>query len=192
MKEDASIWDERYKNKNITPTSPSMLLVKFTPLLLSMKNRGATKALDIACGNGRNSKFLAQLGFEVEALDISSVALEFLKDFARIDAQLVDLDTFVLNKNYDVIADFYFLDRNLFVQIKNCLNPNGLFFYESFAQAPDGFFPLQTTSISLNRTLRDGEIRKEFSGFNVLCDEHKCIFRANTPHCVQMFVAQKI
>ena len=36
--------------------------------------KGEGAALDVACGNGRNSFFLAAMGFEVDAADISDVA----------------------------------------------------------------------------------------------------------------------
>jgi 2-polyprenyl-3-methyl-5-hydroxy-6-metoxy-1,4-benzoquinol methylase len=35
----------------------------------------AARALDIACGSGRNAVYLAERGFEVTAVDISPVAL---------------------------------------------------------------------------------------------------------------------
>src|SRR5512139_3688875 len=54
-------------------------------------------ALDIACGTGRNTIYLAQRGFAVSALDISSVALEEGRRRAQqvgleIDWQIGDLE----------------------------------------------------------------------------------------------------
>ena len=72
MIEDKIRWNEKYKNDSF-PNEPSDLVKKFYTL-----SRGK-KALDIAAGLGRNSIFLAQKGFYVDAIDISDVAVEKLK-----------------------------------------------------------------------------------------------------------------
>ena len=41
------------------------------------------RALDVACGAGRNALYLASLGFEVDAIDISEVALDRARESAR-------------------------------------------------------------------------------------------------------------
>ena len=65
-------WNKRYSARNIGQLKqrPSDWLVRHQPLL---EKQPKGKALDIACGNGRNARFLANLGFEVDALDISDV-----------------------------------------------------------------------------------------------------------------------
>jgi SAM-dependent methyltransferase len=45
----------------------------------TLKEHGARKVIDIGCGNGRNSVFLAKQGFDVTALDFSQEALKILK-----------------------------------------------------------------------------------------------------------------
>jgi len=64
-------WDARYRDGAYeNRTHPTALLVERLPLL----KRG--RALDVACGAGRNALYLAANGFAVTAVDISSVALE--------------------------------------------------------------------------------------------------------------------
>ena len=64
-------WDARYREGAYeNRTHPTALLAEWLPRL----PRG--RALDVACGAGRNALFLAENGFEVTALDISSVALD--------------------------------------------------------------------------------------------------------------------
>ncbi|MBI5747375.1 MAG: methyltransferase domain-containing protein [Nitrospirae bacterium] len=66
-----SDWDTRYLTGDYSPAKePSRLLAQ----LLTLLPKG--RALDIACGEGRNAIFLAKSGYEVDAVDISSVALE--------------------------------------------------------------------------------------------------------------------
>jgi SAM-dependent methyltransferase len=64
-------WDARYRDGAYeSRTHATALLAEWLPRL----PRG--RALDVACGAGRNSLFLAANGFSVTALDISRVALE--------------------------------------------------------------------------------------------------------------------
>ena len=64
-------WDARYRNGAYEGrTHPTALLAEWLPLL----KRG--RALDVACGAGRNALYLAANGFDVVALDISRVGLE--------------------------------------------------------------------------------------------------------------------
>jgi tellurite methyltransferase len=64
-------WDARYRDGAYeNRTQPTALLAEWLPRL----SRG--RALDVACGAGRNALFLAANGFSVSALDISGVGLE--------------------------------------------------------------------------------------------------------------------
>ena len=64
-------WDERYRDGAYERrTHPTALLAEWLPQLA----RG--RALDVACGAGRNTLYLAAHGFAVAAIDISVVALE--------------------------------------------------------------------------------------------------------------------
>ena len=72
MDSDKTKWNNRYKNDKM-PSNVSELLVECEGFL---PHEG--RALDIACGNGRNLRFLAQRGLMSEGIDISEVALEGL------------------------------------------------------------------------------------------------------------------
>ncbi len=64
-------WDARYRDGAYEGrTHPTALLAEWLPRL----PRG--RALDVACGAGRNALYLAANGYAVSALDISRVALE--------------------------------------------------------------------------------------------------------------------
>ncbi len=68
---DKERWNARYASgEYVARTHPSELLARWIDRL----PRG--RALDVACGAGRNALFLASKGYRVEAMDISSVALE--------------------------------------------------------------------------------------------------------------------
>jgi SAM-dependent methyltransferase len=52
---------------------------EFLPIALRWKEMGKQSVLDIGCGIGRHTLFLAELGFDVTALDISPDGIEILK-----------------------------------------------------------------------------------------------------------------
>jgi tellurite methyltransferase len=68
---DRAKWNARYRDGAYAArTHPSVLLAQWPARL------PPGRALDVACGAGRNSLFLAAAGREVDAVDISAAALE--------------------------------------------------------------------------------------------------------------------
>ena len=81
---DRDKWNARYlAGAYEARTHPSELLAQW---LGRLDLPGpAPRAIDIACGRGRNALFLARRGWQVDAVDISRVALEHLR--ATADAE---------------------------------------------------------------------------------------------------------
>lgn len=129
--EDKIKWDEKYKNnKNLLEKRPQS-----KKLTNAIKFVEGTLALDIACGIGRNSIFLAQNDFEVEALDISTVALEKLNknNYKNIKTKQVDLENYCPKENsYDLIVMTNYLDRKLIPKLYKALKKNGILFIETY------------------------------------------------------------
>jgi tellurite methyltransferase len=126
-------WDKKYQETTslLKDREPSKNLKKIVE-----KTKGK-KALDVASGAGRNSIYLANNGFDVESLDISSVALDILnnKGFKNISCKLVDLDEYEIPKNnYDLIVMTNFLDRNLIPKLSNALKIDGVLFIETYME----------------------------------------------------------
>jgi tellurite methyltransferase len=96
------------------------------------------RALDIACGRGRNSLFLAERGFDVVAMDISPVALAEGRKQAgekslSISWQQADLEEIELSAaTYDLIVNFNYLQRSLVPRIKTSLKPGAHFIFETY------------------------------------------------------------
>jgi 2-polyprenyl-3-methyl-5-hydroxy-6-metoxy-1,4-benzoquinol methylase len=133
MKTDQIRWDKRFGKKGFAlGKDPNPFLKKHTRLLLK------GKALDIATGEGRNAVYLAQHGFEVDALDISEKGLKKAQKLAReqgvkINTFLVDLGQYEIEKErYDLIANFYFLKRRLIPRIKQGLKKGGRVIFETY------------------------------------------------------------
>jgi 2-polyprenyl-3-methyl-5-hydroxy-6-metoxy-1,4-benzoquinol methylase len=97
------------------------------------------RALDLAMGNGRNTVYLAQMGFTVEGIDISAERIGNALTLAdkmgvEIDARVVDLeDGYRIEENkYDVIICINYLHRPLIAQIKAGLKRGGVAVYETY------------------------------------------------------------
>lgn len=110
--------------------NPSGLLIEY----LSIIPKG--KALDIACGEGRNSIYLARHGFEVEAIDISEAAINRSREAAgdlRINFIAADLEGFKIPADTcDLIINFNYLQRSLVPAIKNGLKRGGYLIFETY------------------------------------------------------------
>jgi len=151
--EDKKRWDEKYLNNPI-PDRPVDLITRYAKLATG------NRALDIACGMGRNSKYLVSIGFEVDAWDISSVAIDSLKGFAHIHPKEVDLDEAEFPEEmYDLIICTYFLKRELFPKITKALKPEGIFLYKTFVYHPEN----ERVPTNKNFLLEEGELITVFS-----------------------------
>jgi tellurite methyltransferase len=96
------------------------------------------RALDIAAGKGRNALYLAERGFKVVAVDISSVALDVAQRNAQrkhlhIDWQQLDLEQCDFPEGeYDLILNINYLQRSLIPPIKAALSVGGLVIFETY------------------------------------------------------------
>lgn len=150
--EDKVRWNQKYQT-NPTPTTVIAVVKQYAPLAKGKQ------ALDIACGMGRNSRYLASQGFEVEALDISPIALKTLEGIEGITPKEVDFDTYCLAEDrYDLIVCTYFLKRELFPQIKQALKKGGILIFETFAHHPDNTKAPSNPSF----LLQEGELEQAF------------------------------
>ncbi|WP_418640385.1 class I SAM-dependent methyltransferase [Sulfurimonas sp. ST-27] len=128
------------------------------------------RALDIACGIGRNTHFLAEKGFEVDAVDFSDYALSQIKDDEKVNKIEADLDSYNLEKNtYDLIININYLSRRLLPQIKEALKPNGLLIFETFIVAHGDF----NQPANPEYLLRTNELLHAFIGLDIIYYEEK-------------------
>ena len=150
--EDKHKWNKKYRNNPI-PDTPIELITEYAELATG------TQALDIACGMGRHSKYLASRGFEVDALDVSSLAIGSLQGIPHIHAKEVDFDTYTLPKDhYDLIVCTFFLKRELFPQIIEALKTGGILIYETFVYHPDN----EQVPSKRSYLLEEGELENAF------------------------------
>jgi tellurite methyltransferase len=100
------------------------------------------RALDVACGKGPDSLLLARVGYKVDAVDISPVALRILQERASsegledlIETQEIDLsDAQFPEDTYDLIFCRRFLDRELLPTLRRAIKPGGAILLELFLE----------------------------------------------------------
>lgn len=104
--------------------------------ILKYKSNG--KVLDIGCGEGQDSVFLAKNGFELFGIDNSQEAIKNLNKLASknnvsISSKISNFEDFNFEKKYDIVlaeASLHFLplkDRSILIQkIKEHTTKNGI------------------------------------------------------------------
>ncbi len=127
--DDKTRWNTKHQNVPM-PTSPSEIIIK------NVKPSQGCRALDIACGTGRNTHYLAELGFEVDAVDISDYALSQINHTNKIHTIESDLSNYCITpNNYDLIININYLERKLFSGMVEGLNRGGILIFETFIAA---------------------------------------------------------
>jgi SAM-dependent methyltransferase len=129
---DRAKWNARYhEGAYAERLHPTALLEEW----LSRLPRG--RALDVACGAGRNALFLAAAGYEVDAVDISREALERARRRAAAARSLrvhwleADLETLALPDGpYDLIVMVRYVNRPLLPRLIERLAPGGHLLWE--------------------------------------------------------------
>jgi SAM-dependent methyltransferase len=98
--------------------------------------------LDLACGSGRHSRYLAALGYQVLAVDRDARALEGLRGLARIETLVADLESAAWplpGRTFGGVVVANYLHRPLFADIVAALAPGGALIYETFAVGNERF-----------------------------------------------------
>jgi len=162
---DKEKWNQKYQTAEyISGQEPSEWLRENADLLT-----GKGKALDIACGEGRNAVYTASLGYNVLGIDISEAGIQKTQALAggkklSLDTLVTDLDDFEFTENaFDLVLCFNFLDRGLFPGIQKTLKPGGLIIYETF-----NLDHLKHTSFKRQWVLEYNELLEQFKNFRVL------------------------
>jgi SAM-dependent methyltransferase len=103
----------------------------------------AGRALDVATGTGRNARFLAAAGYEVDAVDVSDEALDRAAQAADregVDVNWVrsDIDDFDFEDGaYDVITVSFFAALDRLPDLLVALAPGGVLVYEHHLRSSD-------------------------------------------------------
>ena len=185
--QDKNKWNQRYAEDCYQKNNPVTLVENWLPRL------PVGRALDVACGAGRNSLLLAQAGYQVDAIDISSEGLKLARQNAenlglKINWIEHDLDNpYPFDTDYDLIIVMWYVDLGLVSQLCNCLAPGGyLLCQEHLVTDQQVIGPT-----SLDYRVAPGDLREAVSGLDVLLYEESIEMNAEGEHVASARVVVK-
>ncbi|MBN20530.1 MAG: methyltransferase type 11 [Bdellovibrionaceae bacterium] len=169
-------WNERYDSEEyLYGEKPNGFLVESLEFL-----KGKKKILCLSEGEGRNSVFLASHGFEVTAVDLSSVARDKALALAKkngvsIDYQVTDLSDFDFGKErWDAIVSIFGhlpseLRKKIHQSIRTGLKKEGVFLLEGYT--PEQLDLGTGGPKNLDMLYVKEDLESDFSGFSILVSE---------------------
>ena len=165
--QDRDKWNQRYAEDSYQKNNPVTLVTDW------LSRIPVGRALDVACGAGRNSLLLAQNGFDVDAIDISREGLDQARQTAgKQDLEINwiehDLDeTYPFADDYSLILVMWYVDLALIRKLCECLAPGGyLVCQEHLVTDQDVIGP---TSASFR--VAPGELREAVSELEIVSYE---------------------
>ncbi len=123
--EDRDKWNQRYAEDSYRTSNPVTLLSDWLPEI------PVGRALDVACGAGRNSILMAGAGFQVDAIDISRDGLKETRKKADERGLVLNLiehdldEPYPFATEYNLIVILWYVNLELIAQLCSCLAPGG-------------------------------------------------------------------
>lgn len=161
-------WDARHRAFDVAgedDVGPPRALAAFQDLFPT-----TGIALDVACGRGTGSVWLARRGMEVLGVDVSAVAIDMARRLAelvevvdRCSFQVHDLDRGLPDSSLvDLVLCHKFRDPGLDAPMIERLAPGGVLAIVALCQEGDGTRPFR---------VRPGELREAFDRLEILADD---------------------
>lgn len=184
-------WDERYQS------GPKTERGKINEWILAQQRYlSSGKALDFACGVGRHTLWLAKLGYEVDAADISMAGLQRLAGRAKQQGMsdnihLIHADLTRWRPQeaaYDLVFVTRYLDRGAFPALIDAVRPGGLLLYQSFHTDL-----LRLRDFDPKYVLQPGELLRSFAHLEILAYEERRLQAGSTDRraCMSSLLARK-
>jgi len=146
-------------------TAPSAWVLRWAHLL-----REGGKVLDVACGSGRHSRYFAERGHAVDAVDRDSLAIAGLSGLSGVSALCANIENGPWpypGRHYAAVVVTNYLHRPLFPLLMAALEPGGVLIYETFAQGNEKFGRPSNPDF----LLRQGELLQVAGGARVVAYE---------------------
>jgi SAM-dependent methyltransferase len=118
--------------------APSAWIVRFAPLV-----RVGGPVLDLACGQGRHTRFFLERGHPVTAVDIDLSGLDDLQGHEGLEVLRADLEDGspwpLGDRRFDAVVVTNYLWRPLFPRIVDAVDEGGVLLYETFAVGNEAY-----------------------------------------------------
>lgn len=196
-------WEETYKDNTVSTfgIQPNATLVDFQHMFDK-----SWSVLDVGCGEGKNSLYLAGKGYDnVDAFDLSANAVAKLNHLAvsqrvHVNAWVQDLSQFIFCRPYDLVMCFgtlHFVEKDIWksfilnAKVNTALN--GVHIIQLFTNVLPASPDIAPFAVGL---ANDEEIKELYSDWDILHfksytfeDEHPGVPRHY--HASNKIVAQK-
>ncbi len=164
---DREKWNRRYREgAYASRTHPSAILSDWIAEL------PVGRALDVACGAGRNALFLAARGYAVDAIDISREALQRAQQSAveqGVSVQWIEQDLeepLELEGGYQLILVIRYVDLALISHLGTLLEPGGVLVCEQHLESDEDVVGPGNSAFRV----KPGALRAAASGLQVLLE----------------------
>ncbi|MEO6422996.1 MAG: class I SAM-dependent methyltransferase [Candidatus Nitrotoga sp.] len=128
-------------NENNVPVQhegiPSPWICRYAQLI-----RSGGQVLDLACGNGRHTRWLAAKNWRVSAVDRDAAALDELQQVPNVSTLVADLESDVWpysGHRFDGIVVSRYLHRPLMPRLIESLHAGGVLIYETYMNGNERF-----------------------------------------------------
>lgn len=186
------IWEREHSQQSsfaaMHTTKPSAPLPGFVEYIKQQGfNPSETRVLDLGCGKGRNSIYLASQGFHVIGIDFSEKALNDARQRSASYSSLIEYEQVDITKEwpfgtnyFDIIIDcnasIYIPDHERGVVITEAhrvLKPGGLYLFYGIAETKTilpsaGSNPLAPHPVFTEKHYTQQELMQTYAGFTVV------------------------
>lgn len=162
---------------------PSAWIVRWATLI-----RPGGEVLDVACGAGRHARWLAQMGFEVDAVDRDpALFADPPAHVKRIGADIEAGPWPYAGRRFDGIVVANYLHRPLLPVLVDSLEPGGILLYETFARGNERFGKPSNPDFLLEH----GELLEAVRGRLVVVAYEDLVLGEPRPAAVQRVCARR-
>lgn len=169
------------------------------------KKPAELKVLDIGCGEGKDAVYMAELGCDVTAFDITESGIRKTKLLAdkkgvKVNAFVADINDFNLDCKFDIVystgtIQYLFEDRIelFFEKIKSMVNVGGYVFFNVFVEKP--FLELPPDWDKEEKMWKTGQLFSYLADWE-LCKIDEITFEDNSAgikhyHCMDTVIAKR-
>jgi tellurite methyltransferase len=172
---DRDKWNQRYREGAYADRlNPSAFLVECLPVLEIGSD--PPRGVDLGCGIGRNTLYLARLGWEVDAVDVSDVALEKLaaaaaQESLAVNCVAADLEAGPAaaaraagNRRYDLALVIRYANLSLIRLLPGVIRPGGYLIVEKHLVTDADVIGPRNARFRA----KPGELRRAAEGFEIV------------------------
>ncbi|MBE70384.1 MAG: SAM-dependent methyltransferase [Thalassospira sp.] len=144
---------------------PSSWVTQHCPTPRPIRNR----ALDLACGKGRHSFWLADQGWQVTAIDrdLTQTDTDTNQAITWIEADLETGSWPLGDQEFDLIVVANYLHRPLFEYLRNAVRPGGTLIYETFMVGNEAYGRPRSPDF----LLRTDELADTFADWTIIAQQ---------------------